>query len=737
MLSAKTLISLKLSHSNKQRLYTLKSTPIIMGQSNYGSGYGTEMDRESGSSHTHGSAFTGDLGISIGDLGMSLGLGPIRGPHDIQAKLRPGVKKLEFVFMGTGKGSTQGHTPEQYGLKQRQALVEMGKANDVHFTTHSTVGVYGLAGADQQGNFSKQSSNFSLQEVKRAIEFAADVGRGGPVVVHTGEFGRPVADADWNESGKWANKFEMYAEEAERTSYNVIDTRTGGLIEQARKNRAVSKPVWNRAKEGDEYVDLNGEKKKYSGQENIPVYLDYLGKQVLPEDRVPKLKENGEGFEIRQMTWKELKEEADEFTTRARVEWQSWQKRGGKEDDTEFKKSFAYRFHGAKDEKDIQVRPEEAYIMAHLETTAAQARGWARYQFGNFDESIENLKKLEKARELYKQMEDESSEEEKLRLKRQLPPIAGDLIPSESELPTQIIDRQIRAIKRQIEQARESASSQWAQAEQATETMKYIESSNTYAIKEAAGAYASAAIVAYQQTERLKKENKLEKPIALALENLFPEHYGSHPDELIHLIEVSRKKMVDVLQRDFKKSAQEAKKLAEDHITSTFDTGHLNMWRKYWKNDPKISLNQNEEQFNVWLLEKVDEMAKKKIIGHVHIDDNYGYQDDHLAAGEGNTPVRDIIKVLKANGYNKEMIIEPGADFYTDNGQGFTAVSKTWRDFNIPFYSPGGGGSGRGGKRTWNDAQYGWVGQNSPPYFTFGGYSPNEEWTLWSGVPLE
>ena len=222
-----------------------------MGQSNYG-GYENAMDREFEHKHSHGSEFTGDVGVGIGELGMSLGLGPIRGPHDIQAKLRPGVKKLEFVFMGTGKGSAQGHTPEQYGLKQRQALVEMGKANDVHFTTHSTVGVYGLAGADQQGNFNKASANFSIQEVKRAIEFAADVGNGGPVVVHTGEFSRPVADSDWNQQGKWANKFEMYSEEDERTSYNVIDTRTGGLIEQARKNRAISKPVWNKAEAGFE-----------------------------------------------------------------------------------------------------------------------------------------------------------------------------------------------------------------------------------------------------------------------------------------------------------------------------------------------------------------------------------------------------------------------------------------------------------------------------------------------------
>ena len=43
------------------------------------------------------------------------------------------------------------------------------------------------------------SKNYSLDELKRAIKFASDVGQGGPVVVHTGEFSRPIVDAAWNQ----------------------------------------------------------------------------------------------------------------------------------------------------------------------------------------------------------------------------------------------------------------------------------------------------------------------------------------------------------------------------------------------------------------------------------------------------------------------------------------------------------------------------------------------------------
>ncbi len=179
---------------------------------------------------------------------------------------------------------------------------------------------------------------------------------------------------------------------------------------------------------------------------------------------------------------------------------------------------------------------------------------------------------------------------------------------------------------------------------------------------------------------------------------------------------------------------REAEERAKSHITATFDTGHLNVWRKYWVGDPKKSIEQNDKEFDQWALAQVGKMMDEGVIGHVHLDDNYGYHDDHLAPGEGNTPIRAMVKLMKEKGYDGELIVEPGADFTTD-GSGFHSVLKTWRHFGIPVY---GHGTGVGaGRRTWNDVGYGWFGQQSPPYFTFGGYSPSEDWTLWSGVPLE
>ncbi len=703
----------------------------------FGSGYSMPMDRDYEAAHSsihdhahHDEKATNDVGVGIGDFGMSLGLGPVPNVSAIGAKLRAGTKTMEFVFTGQGKGQGQSQTPEMYGLKQRAALVEVGKANKVDFTTHATVGVYGLAGMDQQGNFSKQAKNFSLQEIKRAIEFAADVGKGGPVVVHTGEFQRPIYDADWNtKNDEWKEKFKMYSDEPERAAFRVVDTRTGGVIQEARKNRRVARPIWNMAKEGEEYMDFDSSKKTVRKGDKI--YLDYFGNRLHQEDRVPEYDaENGQ-FKVHQMTWEDMQTEAKEMTERAREVWRDWKK--GTLSKEDFEKSYWVRFKDAYSEENISVRPEEAFIISTLETNAANSRGWAHYYGAGFNEAVENIKKLEKALEFYQKIEDATSEDEKWKLKQRFPTRLTDLVPAEVQFPTEYLKKQLLAERGHLKQSQEASASQWAQAEETIETIRHVEASETYAQKEAFDSYAEAAIKALEMSNKLKQEGQLKKPIQIALENLFPESYGAHPEELQLLVLGSRRKMVSMLtQRGM--NEKEAWQRAEDHITSTLDTGHLNMWRKYWKGDPNKSMQENDQQFNQWMLQKIGELAKNKIIGHVHIDDNYGYHDDHLAPGEGNTPIKEMVRVLKENGYKGEMIVEPGADYTTDLS-GFHSVMKTWRLFGSPVYGAGSGAGSR--KRSWEGVGYGWFGQNQPPYFVFGSYSPSEDWTLWSGVPLE
>ncbi len=702
-------------------------------------GYGATHDHSDGDGHHHGGSMgvgtsTGDLGLGIGDLGFSFSLGPVPNVQAIAAKIRPGSKKIELAFTGTGKGTGQSQTPEYYGQKQRQALKEISTANRVDFSTHSTVGIAGLAGMDQQGNFSKASKNFSLQEVKRAVEFAADVGGGGPIVVHTGEFQRPIVDADWNlnKDDPYYKKFEMYSDEEDRSSFRVIDTRTGSVIQEARKSRKVARPVWKKYEKGDEYWDEN-DGSSYKDEEGKEVkegdYIDYYGNKVEMAERVPVFDKEQDRFKIKLMDWKDLTEEAEELTKRARKFWRENKDENGET----WKKDIWGRFREVKSEDEIEVKPEEAFIIATLETNAAHSRGWAVQYGGQFDQYVDRMKKLKEAKKFYEKLEDTIDPEEKWKLKRAARQFS-DLVPEDSQFPTEIINDHIRQVRNSMEQSREAASSQWAQAEEAMEQIRHVESAETYAFREACDAYADLGVSAMRQSQKIKKEGRLKAPLAVAMENLFPEQYGAHPDELIKLVKGSR----DIMKKKLLNlgvNREEAEQRSREHITATIDVGHMNTWRKYWKGDPKKTIDQNDKEFDKWMVDQVKKMAKADIIGHVHLDDNYGYHDDHLAPGEGNTPLREVVKVLKESGYKGELIVEPGADFSTD-ASGFHSVMKTWRHFNIPM-SGSGVGSGPGGRRGWQDVSYGWFGQTQPPYFSFGGYSPSEDWTLWSGVPLE
>jgi len=709
-----------------------------------GTEYNMSMDREYG--HTNiahdgnraspSNNSTNDVGVGIKDLGMSLLLGPVPNVIAVGAKLRAGMKTLELGFSGTGKGSGQSQTPEFYGVAQRRALQEIGRANEVNFTTHATVGIQGLAGMDQQGNFSKASKDFSIQELKRAIEFAADVAQGGPVVIHTGEFQRPIVDADWNQEGNYKDKFEMYEDEKERASFRVVDDRTGAVIQEARKNRKVSRPIWNRYEEGNTGAWSEQDGKSYTDSQGVTVkkgdYIDYFGNKITPEDRVPRFNSDKSQFEVVQLNWDDLIYEAKEMTDRAKEAWREW--KSGKISDKDFEKSYWARFRNVKDESKIRVRAEEAYIISTLETNAANSRGWAHYYGGSFDDYVDNMKKLKKAYEFYKKIEETIDPEEKWRLQQQTRSTLPGLIPEDAKNPTEIIKQAMKDTERQMKQSQEASASQWAQAEESVETIRHVQSAEDYALKEAYDSYAQAGISAMRQSDKMERQKKLKKPITVAMENLFPESYGSHPNELIDLVLGSRKKMVKLLQTKYSYSVKQAEKEAKEHITSTLDVGHINIWRKYWKGDPKKTIEENDLDFDNWSVNKVAEMTKKGIIGHVHLDDNFGYHDDHLAPGEGNTPIKAMIKALKDNGYEGELIVEPGADYTTDVS-GFHSVMKAWKLFGSPVY---GAGAGAGiSSRGWGDVGYGHFGRNQPPYFIFGAYSPSEDWTFWSGVPLE
>jgi hypothetical protein len=441
-------------------------------------------------------------------------------------------------------------------------------------------------------------------------------------------------------------------------------------------------------------------------------------------------------------------------------EYNDWLKNKGG-----YKKMFGKEWHEDPNWFYYKLYPEEKFLHATLETQEGHSRGWA-LQFGQESEEwIEGLEKLNKTLEYYKKLDKSVPQEEKWKLLKQYPGFskniaAGmELIPSESKDPVEVLENAKKEVERRLEYSRESSVSQEQQAEDTAHTREHLITPIKRLEKDGLRMYAEAGIHAMQKT------SDPENPVTVAIENLFPERFGGHIEELKWIIRKSRDRMTDLLTKPYIEegvsrnpvdmneeklregvlqenpfykgiSRDEAQKISEKHIKATIDTGHLNMWRKFWQQDPKLDREENDAKFKKWYLGQIESLAKDGMVGNVHLADNFGYQDDHLSPGQGNAPVKEAVAIIKKHGYDKAITVEPGADATTDLSD-FHGLMKTWRLFGSPIYGMGGAGGGSQAPQNWTDIQYSYFGQNQPPNYVFGGYAPSNDWTMWSAVSLE
>lgn len=678
--------------------------------------YKTPMDRDYGKP-AEAEETTNDAGLGVQDIGWGLPMGI--GAQNIQgiaAKIREGVGNIEIQFAGAGPGNRQSQTPEMYGKEQRQAIRELAEINEVNLTTHSSFGIMGTAGMDRNGNFSDEQRKFVVDEIKRAVEFAADTAKGGSVVVHTGEFQRPISEEEWAKDAKTGKYvFKAHELEPEEAIIRVVDDRTGQVITQVRKNQDVARPIWLAADKDYSYkAEIDYPELDIKKGETIHVhkgdYVDYEKRMVALKDRVPEFDIATGRFKVKTQKW-------EDFVNEAKIMNEEKERQTGR-----------------KLSEDEKILPEEAFLKATLQTNEGHSKGWALQYAHNFEDYLKELEKLKKAKILYDEREKSLSAEDRNKLIKQ---VAGELtafgiVPYEKKMPSELINEHIQKIRNSIESAREASTSQEQQARDSQTTQEHVMSARKYALKESFKSYAQAGIYAMD----VSKEKGLEKPTYISMENIYPESYGSHPQELKVLVLKSREEMAKALERERGMPKAEAEKAAATHIKATLDTGHLNTWKKYWQDDPSKSLKENEDDFRIWVIRNVEDLAKNKIVGNVHLTDNFGYHDEHLTPGEGNTPIKEIVQILRKNGYDGPLTVEAGAAATTDVSD-FHGLMKTWKLFGSPVYGAHGPVARTGAPSRWSDIQYSYFGQMASPYYVFGPYAPSQDWTLWTQVPLE
>lgn len=552
---------------------------------------------------------------------------------ELKSKVFAGVAHAELGFAGAGKGNrTQGGiTPEMFGKEEREAMRQMAKVNEVGLTTHATIGAQGFAGLTEQG-FREEAAEQTLHEVERAVDFAADVAGGGPVVVHTTEFPRPIFEA-----GK---EFEGYPGEEKKAPIYLADRETGQILPLKRDTR-VAVPDNNDWKNPTRNEDGTV---KWKTETLNNLYQDFVGK-------------NG-------------------------------------------KKNFADFYKG--------------FMQKELDLNRGEEHRW-RISAQQLDERRGSLEKM-------KRFVEEAPNKEyakKLVADRMggMAQMSPEQIMELEKNPVGFMDRQIDVLKKESDSLDLISRSYGARYHESGEQIKRIAPIEEVGLQKSAENLARAAIFAYDR----EKSQNLDKPLFIAPENIFPEGgYGSHPQELKNIIIKSREAMVDKLVKERHMGEEEAESIAKEHIKATFDIGHANTWKKFFKG--------SDEEFKDWLNDQTKELARDGIIGHVHLSDNFGYYDEHVTPGEGNAPIKEFVREMQSEGYKGPMIVEAGGQ---PAGYEWRAITGAWRALNSPIYRID------TTSMSWTDIEGSYFGRTGGPNYVVGDYAPSKDWTLWSETQLE
>ena len=615
------------------------------------------------------------LNFTPGDIGISTkpGMSPLEA---FKADIKQGAGRIEFTFMGAGKGSAQNPTPESVSAGERRDMRELLKINDIKTATHAGIHANSLAGFDGKSGFSNEVRSTALKEIDKAIQFAGEATRGGAVVFHMHEWQRPLSEL----KDKSGAKFEGHIDEGKDATFYTVDNRTGKLLFSVKKDDIIYRPVYKTAKD----AGIVGQVDKSTGRvlkEND--YIDEDGKYIKRNGdfsdlarRVPVLDDSGKGvFKVQPLKWEDLEREKDEYN--------------------------------AENGTDLNVAEYQTRIQ--IENSLLDIKGQQGYYISGFNAQKKQYEDLKKDYDLYKQLKNNLPEDEQWKVDAHFNKYKTR---SGEDLETFFKDA-LESSRQDLKFREEIGTSSETKYAQAIEQLNHIEAAEKYGLKLTADTIALAGIRAMEEYHRNKDKYDLKDPIYVAPENWHQNFYGSHPDEMRQVVEKSREAMVHKLKGKY--SEAEARELAKTHIKATLDIGHLNTLRYNYKG--------SHEDFDKWMLDEAEKLVKEGIVGHIHLSDNFGYDDEHLTPGQGNIPMKEFLRRMEARGM-KDIILERGS--YNEN----TAYFDTFAHVNAPIY-------GFGARQRFAQTRNAHFGQNAPGFFIAGAYAPSNDWKPWTDIPLE
>jgi len=162
-----------------------------------------------------------------------------------------------------------------------------------------------------------------------------------------------------------------------------------------------------------------------------------------------------------------------------------------------------------------------------------------------------------------------------------------------------------------------------------------------FARKKAADSFGALGVYSIETAK-----GDVSKAPVIVIENTPANHQlFSRGEELKKLIDDSRKSMVQKLVEKKGFSEADANAAAKKVIGATWDVGHINFLRQGGFTEEDI-------------VNEVKPVAKD--VKFVHLTDNFGTTDAHLAPGMGNVPIQGMMKEIEKAGSKPVVVIEAG-----------------------------------------------------------------------------
>lgn len=308
--------------------------------------------------------------------------------------------------------------------------------------------------------------------------------------------------------------------------------------------------------------------------------------------------------------------------------------------------------------------------------------------------------------------------------------------------------RQLRRAEREMNSAMRLLSEEERTIGELERYKQHMATIKDLALPRTADTLAKSAIVAMERTQQFK----LERPIVIVPENLSPREYGSHPDEMVEVVESARKAMVDRLTKQMIQdptgrvdshgnikqvenpyyqsglSEEKARTFAENHIKATLDTQHLQMWMQHYKRKPGQTEQGREKDFSEWYGKEMHNLLQKDVVGHVHVVDGFGRGHVHLPLGQGR--LMDFSKSSEAIDELRSMGLAVIHEGWLEGPT--RQVTEMWKATNKPIYGL------PGGDTTFSALSDKYLGGVDAPPYLFGEIATDrDDYHLWSEVPLE